>query len=247
MTTTREILADWRDDIGLVPPANRDYVCKRCLGPVSNYEQCYGCFALFVEQGAPVELKDAIVPMTTALSPSRWYSALASYKTFQPEHKRVVASVAYHFLQTHEDKIAAMLGGAVTMITIVPSKRGVDYAQQPLRSALSAVKPINDKLARTLRFIPGSKLGRKQYEPSVFSAAGANVKGERILLIEDTWVTGATSLSAGSRLLELGAESVAIVPIARCVNDSYLPNDHDYRLAIQQPIGKALATPWPRP
>jgi hypothetical protein len=41
----------------------------------------------------------------------------------------------YHFFTTHAARIEEMLGGEASMITVVPSKRGMPYEKQPLRAA----------------------------------------------------------------------------------------------------------------
>ncbi len=72
------------------------------------------------------------------------------------------------------------------------------------------------------------------------------VSDERVILIEDTWVSGATALSAAGALLDRGAESVAILPIARMVepdpwNSCY--GGHPYLGVLETPYDPAE---WPR-
>jgi len=40
------------------------------------------------------------------------------------------------------------------MVTPVPSKRGRGYGEQALQQALAAVRPIQGRLHRTLKFVP---------------------------------------------------------------------------------------------
>jgi hypothetical protein len=248
MAKSNEIIAEWRDRIGTVPSAANDFVCSSCLGPVTGFPQCYGCHNLFGGvNGAPNQLRSFIVPMTSALSPSPWYTALATYKTFQPRNGLVLVSVAHHFLQTHASRVASLLGGEPTVVTVVPSKRGISYDDQPLRIALSKAEPIQEKLRETLRYGEGSTWGRQEYHPEAFTAGPVAVRGERVVLIEDTWVTGATAVSAAGRLLELGADGVALFPIARLVNANYWPGEHPYRQTMERVhIGSSLAIEWPR-
>ena len=62
---------------------------------------------------------------------------------------------------------------------------------------------------------------RKTYNSSAFSAGTTSVVGERVLLMEDTWVTGATAISAAGALLREGASGVMVMPIARAVSPSF--------------------------
>ena len=184
--------------------------------------------------------------MTSALNPSQWYSALRGYKEFQPNHGSAIASIAFHFFDTHASRIEAMLGGPPTVFTIVPSKQGKSYSQQPLRAALSRVETLKNRLRHTLLHRGSQTYARRQYCPEIFAPGPIEVRGERIVLIEDTWVTGATAVSAAGALLENGATAVGIFPVARVLNAEYWPGDHPYRLAMQREFDPYDPTRWPR-
>jgi predicted amidophosphoribosyltransferase len=245
--TTEEVLAEWGPRLGTVPPVTKDFVCDYCLGPVnSGYTACLGCSEIFDYSNVPAELRTATVPMSSALNPSPWYNALVTYKGFQPIKGLVLASVAHHFLDTHASAIADALGAAPTIITVVPSKRGIPYEQQPLRATLSLAGPINAKLKSTLAHVVGSVIHRRTYNPLAFAPTSVDVEGERIALVEDTWVTGATAISAAGALLAFGAAAVGIYPIARVLNDNFWPPDHPYRTAMAAPYQPYDPTAWPR-
>ncbi len=225
----------------------KDFVCNYCAGPVKGgWPQCYGCKDLFLSPGVPSILRSAAVPMTSVLNVGPWYSALINYKGLRPSLKPVLASIAYHFLKTHAARIAEMLGGEASMITVVPSKRGVPYEKQPLRAALSLLPPIAEKLQHTLVHSAAGTYSRRTYNPDVFSAGPASVRGARVVLIEDTWVTGATSISAAGALFQLGAVSVVVFPIARVVNHSYWLEEHPYRTAMTGTYRPFDTGAWPR-
>lgn len=159
--------------------------------------------------------------MSVALNPSTWYSFLFTYKGAEPERGAALASLAYQFLSSNGQAIRAKLGGDIDVITIVPSKRGVTYSSQPLRRALALVGPIRDLLGHTLTHKPATKLAHTQYDSAIFEAGPDPVNGRRVALIEDTWITGATSLSAAGALLDLGAAAVLILPVAREVKTGW--------------------------
>jgi predicted amidophosphoribosyltransferase len=83
-------------------------------------------------------------------------------------------------------------GGPIDTITPVPSKRGIAYAHQPLRKLLSH---FGAAVGETLRCARAALYGRRSYTPEMFDLV-TNVRGKRLLVIEDTWATGATALSA---------------------------------------------------
>jgi len=139
------------------------------------------------------------------------------------------------FLDKHENELEALLGGPASAITPVPSKRGRTFEEQPLRQALSMVQPIREQLVHALTFVPAPDINwRRDYYPACFDPGAFSVAGERVILIEDTWVTGATALSAAGALLRGGAAGVAIVPIARVIDVSFWENqEHPYLAKIR--------------
>jgi hypothetical protein len=148
----------------------------------------------------------------------------------------IMTALAYTFLGEHEDRIAEMLGGEATAITIVPSKRGKDYETQPLRRALSLRRPPDERLRHALVFSGNPEADyRHRFAPEAFTPGPEFPVGERVVLIEDLWVTGATAMSAAGALLENGSASVVIIPLARLIDVQYWPEDHPYRTAMQRP------------
>lgn len=127
--------------------------------------------------------------------------------------------------------------------TVVPSKRGVPHDQQPLRTALVTFSPLKLLLRQTLRFREGASLGRQQCKAKVFEPQGTSVQRKGVLLVEDTWVSGSTAMSAAARLLELGAERVLIMPIARMIKAEFW-GDSPYLRAAAEPYQLGH---WPRP
>jgi hypothetical protein len=185
--------------------------------------------------------------MTTAINPSPWYGALVSYKKFHRQRGQVLASVAHHFLANFSEQIEELLGDAPSAITMVPSKQpGVTFQNQPLRKSLALVEPIRAQLREALTFVEGAGHGRHAYTPAAFAPGPFDVEGERVLLIEDTWVTGATVISAAGALLEHGAAAVVVLPIARVINDSFMSEDDPYRAAMSTPYDADDRERWPR-
>lgn len=244
MPTTEEVFSQHRHLFGTVPGLENTWVCQRCLGPVSErFVQCYGCYELFIKRWSPppAELWTAIVPMTAALSPSEWYGMLWTYKSGNNWHAAVLVSLAYTWLDANGARVAALLGGEPDALTVVPSTKGVVAARQPLRVALSWIEPFRERLVTALEWT-GEKVERRRYQPDAFRAGPEDIRGRRVLLIEDTWVTGSKALSAGGALLRDGARSVAIVPVARMVEHQAWEG-HPYLEAMTTPYDPSH---WPR-
>jgi len=199
MTSPRsaaEYLAEIQSELGTVPLLSEGHSCRRCLGPTHlGYRYCTSCHLVYGQ--APDSLHGCCVPMTTALNPSPWYGRLWKYKrTTTADWVRLAALVSVYY-RTHADRLAALLGGNPTGITIVPSKRGVTFEEQPLRRLLDRVASLRGSLEKLVEHT-GMPVPRQKYLPEAFSVVG-DVSGRRVLLLEDTWTTGPTS-SRTSRL-----------------------------------------------
>ena len=185
-----------------------------------------------------------VVPMTVALNPSTWYHTLLNYKTVQfREYGTILGSLAYRWLNQHHDRLAATLGGEPDYVAVVPSKKGrTTYETQPLRRALATVAPMRDRLREVLRCARPVTERLREYRPEIFEAAN-DVRGHRIVLVEDTWISGATALSAAGALLDAGAESVVITPIGREMKPAFHGEEHPYLTYLEHDYDLEA---WPR-
>jgi hypothetical protein len=248
--TVGEVFAEHRQYFGSVPHAGNDFVCRHCLGPTGiGFAQCHGCHVLFnssqvdpntsTSAFVPDALRDCVIPMTSVLSPSTWYSFLWTYKAGQfDEYAGILAALTSTYLGQHWARITDVLGGDPDRMTYVPSKRG----RAAFPRALSLVPGIRDWLKETLRVKAGAKWGRRAYTPGAFVPGTTSVSG-RVILLDDAWVTGATAVSAAGALLREGADAVVILPLARVVDAGFWGEEHPYRAAMQGAYDPAV---WPR-
>ncbi|MEK6374913.1 MAG: hypothetical protein AABO58_19735 [Acidobacteriota bacterium] len=244
--TTRDYLDQYREHFWQVPHEAEANVCRLCLGAVpGTSEQCFNCYEILRRSAAPRSLRGRVVPMSIARNPGPWYWILESYKRGAfPEYAPVVASLAHEWLKAHAAGLHELLGGEPDLLTIVPSKKPrVTFDSQHLRLALALVKPLAERLEPTLECVNPGAYHRTKYAPEMFRASGAAIAGKRIVLIEDTWITGATAVSAAGALLNGGADSVAIVPIARDFRVQFHEEDHPYLARIARSYD---VRSWPR-
>ena len=230
MATVRSLLDELTPELGQVQSRAEPWVCDTCMGPVSPaFSCCYACNEL-LEKGVPSQVMGAVVPASIATSPGRWYRRLLTYKDGNPNYRAHLAALAWAYLEQHEDRLSNLAGGAIDVVTPVPSKRGRTFDQHPLRQALAVVRPIEGRLANTLRFEPDAGVNlRRDYYPGCFDPGPDAVSGKRVLVVEDSWVTGATALSAAGALLTYGAVSIAILSLARVVEvDFWADSGHPY-------------------
>ena len=86
---------------------------------------------------------------------------------------------------------------------------------------LSSIRIEDDILIRTSPTVPQSVLGRGQRAGNIKNAfgleGGTTIKGEKILLIDDVYTTGATVNECGRLLFISGAQQVDVLTLARAI------------------------------
>ncbi len=239
------LLATWGKHIGHVPSPSPS-VCPRCCGPLGqNYALCPGCARIFAH--APTALRSRVVPLSSTLEEGPWYAQLVQYKQTARDAWPLLGGLVARFTEVHRSKIERLLGGEATRLTVVPSKRGKRVRDQPLYRLLqedpelkAGVLPAPSALLEHT----GDVVPRQSYTPSAFRLAPrVKVDDDRIVLVEDSWTSGATAISAAGALLEAGAAQIIVLPIARLIRPSFWGDDHPYLKAMKQPYD---VSHWPR-
>ena len=245
--TSAELLAEWRPEIRQVPSVATTNTCSTCLGPTSGYPTCFPCGRKWAFHPEFAGACDLIVPATVAVQPSKWYSAVWHYKTGDVNFRSfapVLAAVCREWLQEHAGRVADAMSGSPDLVTVVPSRN----SPPPTRLARVVSWAIRNAPAMgdtplepaAVAFTGERPSKHKHLFPESLKAAPA-VAGQRILLVEDTWVSGSTALSTAIALRRAGALGVSLVSIARMVyEDSMTP---DYENAAVAPIEFSH---WPR-
>ena len=214
MPTAREVTDPLGHILTRVPPWGPG-VCFVCHGaPKQSYGVCFTCSLTYGQLDRPAQL---VVPVSLVTPTGQLYQLLRDYKVSPyPDVRREfapkVASLLIRFITDHRRCIRRVAGRAWSEITVVPSSR-----DDPHRHALeTALEGMGLKTARTLYRGPGL-LG-----PMVVSEDGyrplSKVDGKALLLVDDTYNTGARLHSAASALQRAGADVVAAVPIGRLLD-----------------------------
>jgi predicted amidophosphoribosyltransferase len=165
------------------------------------------------------------------------YKWSGKWSTYAP----ALASVLWAWLNEHWDDLANALGGTPTLVIVVPS-RSVPMPT-PLYRIAEMLPKLEGLLSPAIDYDSSAverSWKRKSLEPDAFRVS-RDVAGERVLLLEDTWVTGSTPLSTAIAVRRAGATSLALVPIARMVYEDAMTDA--YRAAAFAPIDFA---PFPR-
>jgi predicted amidophosphoribosyltransferase len=204
-----------------VPPGTESS-CSICLTFTDGFARCYNC------QFGPQHI-DGVLPISYSVHLGQLHTALYSYKRSLGDVARRfqadLSAVLWRFLEQHEQCLAAQLGiDGFDLVTTVPSSSTERDQVHPLRHMVgSIVQPTRDRYERLL-VRSGSEVPERTVDLSKFSAERA-IEDETVLLIDDTWTTGANVQSAAGSLKDAGASRVGAVVIGRHIHDDYHENE----------------------
>ena len=188
--------------------------CATCRGPVrSGYACCYQCerHALF----GPGLLADTVVPICYAVKGTAFAADLWRYKSGPEPDAAARASLQALLLAFLRDHGACVWHQAAmpppTHLAVVPTGCGRPGLHPLLRLVRSHLGlPLAPLVIR-----PGRQ-GR-DLDPHRFLARRLPAAA-RVLLLEDSWVSGASAQSAAAALKRAGARQVAVVVAGRHLN-----------------------------
>ena len=219
MPTVSEVAISLTGICTTVPPVG-DGICSICHGcPNPGYDTCWSCDSIRSQLTRPCEF---VVPISLYDIPSQLHHILRYYKSeahpkFHDEFGAKVVSLLAHFLAKHAQRITEVSGRQWDLITTVPSS-GDRGGQHPLLTAIDRVQGLAGQhellLERGEGAIDHTTASDNGYKPI------RQLKGERILVIDDTYTSGSRAQSAASALSLAGGDVVAIVPIGRVIGRS---------------------------
>ena len=240
MATVRELSAPYENF--MFGPEPGPGVCTRCFNLTDGYRYCYAC----THQDAVL---DAIAPISYSVAHEQLHHALASYKrSGGPAARRLavqLAAVLWRYLDGHEACLTRAAGvDSFPIVTTVPS--GAPHRDQahPLRWIVGEV--VGPTRGRHQRLLRRSSLDvpSRAFAPERYTAE-PSLSGEAVLLIDDTWTTGANAQSAAAALKAAGAGAVAALVIGRHVNREWHENNR--RLRALPPFDWSRCALCPRP
>jgi predicted amidophosphoribosyltransferase len=228
--TVRELSTPY-ENVMLGPRRGPD-VCPTCFNFTAGFDRCYAC-----AYGRAV--LDVVVPISYSVAREQLHHALASYKRLDGEVARrlgaILAAILWRFLAEHESCVAQATGTRhFDLVTTVPSGDPTRDEGHPLRWIVSElVGPTRDRHQRLLRRT-NAEVPARAYSDHRFEATQP-LDNEAVLLIDDTWTTGASAQSAAATLKAAGAGPVGAVVIGRHLNREWHQNDRRLR-GIEQPF-----------
>jgi predicted amidophosphoribosyltransferase len=216
----------------MLSPRHGPGVCEICLNLTDDYDRCYAC-------AHGTQRLDAVVPISYSVAREQLHHALASYKRLDGEVARrlqaQLAAVLWRFLAAHEQCVASAADtNSFDVVTTVPSGDRTRDEGHPLRRIVSElVGPTRDRSERLLDRSE-QQISPREFSPEKFTPRH-ELHGEAVLLIDDTWTTGASAQSAAATLKAAGAGRVGAVVIGRHLNREWHENDRRLR-GISRPF-----------
>jgi hypothetical protein len=227
--SVRELSALY-ENVMLGPRRGPD-VCGTCFNFTAGYARCYAC-----THGGLV--LDAVAPISYSVAREQLHHALASYKRLQGDVARrlgaILAAILWRFLAEHEPCVARAAGasGWFDIVTTVPSSDVTRDERHPLRWIVGdLVGPTRERYERLLRRT-GAEVPPRTFSDNKFEVV-KQLDGRTVLLVDDTWTTGASAQSAAAALKAAGAGPTAAVVIGRHLNREWHQNDRRLRGTAQ--------------
>jgi hypothetical protein len=176
---------------------------------------------------------DLVVPISLYLGHEQLHHVLRGYKdpsVFRLSGQqrslfeaRVAAAIA-RFLADHEAHIVGAGGGAgiTDALISIPSSRG-RLGNPPLFDALSRVPGVRDRLH--LALASDQPVRHLKARDDGFRVVDHGLADQRVLIVDDTFTSGAAIQSAASALAFAGVDVVAAVVLDRYIeiSDEYQP------------------------
>lgn len=164
-----------------------------------------------------------VVPVSLYVGLSQLHTVLRKYKdspidAIRNRCQAQVAALITRFLRDHSACIEEAGGSSWDLVTTIPSSQG-RLGPHPLEEAIAMSPALRSTFNRTL------EPGQTQLRHLAASDGGfhviADVNGRSILIIDDTFTSGARCQSAASALQLAGAHVVAVVPVGRFIRPEF--------------------------
>ena len=199
----------------VLPRRFRGKLCRLCRAPVDGYEYCYQCYA------APdVAHPDAAGFVSYAIENSQAGQDMYRYKGMQPSVQAVsnVQLLLEHGLR-HLRCVNQIVGTNVQAVAVMPSRSHYHSGTASQLQKLCALRLPAGLPTVGIEPVAGATSDRK-VDPDSF-VVPAPVRWSHVLLIDDTWVSGGTVMSAVGALRAAGAAKVSSLVLARWLAPDY--------------------------
>ncbi|MEA2213496.1 MAG: hypothetical protein QOF83_3444 [Solirubrobacteraceae bacterium] len=221
MPTVAELTAPYGNF--MLAPQPGPGVCDTCFDLINQDQtRCRRC-------AAECGWLDASAPISYSVAHEQLHHALRAYKRLPQRVARrfqlELAAVLWRFLDEHEACLAEAAGvGCFDLVTAVPSGHPERERHHPLTRMLAALIAPTRGRHEVLLTRSHTDAPPRAFSPTKFSPA-RQLHGQAVLLVDDTWTTGASVRSAAASLKGGGAGAVAALVIGRHLHRDWAQND----------------------
>jgi len=218
--------------MGVPPPPAGAGVCRRCRGPSCHGPECWCCLTVGRLLGEAPGSGPMLVPLALCRCGDALHGALRRYKdapalSARRHFAQLLAALLQRFLVGHRPCLERAVGGwdALALVPSTMRSSSVLHPVCPFEIVAGQVAELHGLSRLTLACGPG-RARHLTPAPDAFCLAGpADIEeaGWRVLLLDDTWVTGARARSAAAALAAAGATVVAVVVVGRTVDPGAAP------------------------
>ncbi len=199
-------------------PAISCGLCGGAVGTMHNGEPFARC-AQCRNYGHAIA---ALIPMTYSLDDGL-ESMLHRYKDFGVTWlESPLRSLLWHFTSRHGNCIKKAYG-PFDLALAVPSdntERGFDHLERIAAPVGDGEPPFRWRFDIVSRNRAVSRPNRGELKPDSYIVAAGSVQGKSVILLDDTWTSGASIASAAAALRRSGARSVTAITLGRQLNSS---------------------------
>ena len=204
------------------PPPAGEGVCEVCHGaPFAGHARCWSCEQTTGNVSHPLEL---VVPISLYKLSGQLHSVLYGYKrssvrAVRRKHRLQVAATLHRFVREHGDHVREAAGADWDTVTIVPSK-SPERQPHALERVVKLGRVLSAQYWPLLEPWQPDEIGRARSSDLGYRTT-ADVDGLSVLLVDDTFTSGATFQSAASVLAREGAQVVAGIVIGRVIHPEF--------------------------
>ncbi len=196
----------------LAPKPSGSDVCGICCGPLDGpFEVCRSCRQ--IERGLRRRLHP-VTPISLTTRDTGFYAALKQYKgqpNFISRRQQLqLADLLGTFLERHGDCVAP---DGYDVVVVVPSLQ-VQAEHHPLASILRMLPLVGNAVVDAPCRGP-ARIERNVPACDAYGCQRELVENRRVLLVDDTYTTGAHLHSAAAALEDAGTRAVRLLVVGR--------------------------------
>jgi hypothetical protein len=194
--------------------------CSVCTTPVDGFDRCYVCQSAY---RATPGLADLVVPLAYGIQGAQSAFLLRQYKDnpdarVRRQHGLVLNWLLYLAILLHEGCIGRRAGLAVGCRFAVPSLRGrvgvhpFEVITRQMNATRESPRLVASQADTGERVVSADKF---KLDPR------ADLAGQHVLILDDTWTTGANAQSAALTARRAGAAAVSVMVVGRWLRPGF--------------------------